>query len=148
MTLFGNSIENIKKQIEDEAGKADHLKEERVRVQHEKSYVDEELDRLLRVEDLVEKRHKNQNLQQDREARKQYALMTFILTCVWCVFIFLVIICAAEGYLVHTYFNLSDKVLITLITSTTVNFFGFFILVMKYLFHTDGKTKSKDDKSL
>ena len=141
MNLFGNSIEDIKKRIEDEAGKADHIKEEQARVQHEKSYLDEGLDRLLRVEDLIEKRHKNQSLQQDREARKQYALMTFILTCVWCVFIFVVIGCAAEGYLVHSHFRLSDKVLITLITSTTINFFGFFILVMKYLFHTEGKLK-------
>lgn len=36
-----------------------------------------------------------------------------------------------------TLVSLHDKVLITLITTTTANFFGFFLLVLKYLFNAD-----------
>jgi hypothetical protein len=83
----------------------------------------------------------NQILKENKEARKKYAYRTFILTCSWSVFLICVIfLCGYEKM------KLSDKVIITLITSTTVNFFGFFLLVMKYLFdtnHSKNKTSGK-----
>ena len=39
--------------------------------------------------------------------------------------------------------KLSDKVIMTLITSTTINVFGFFLLVLKYLFNTGSVKKDK-----
>ena len=141
----------IKKVVEVEGIAADHFKEEEERIQKESIYLTEELDRLIRTEELIEKRHNNKNLQQDREARKDYANKTFILTCVWGLLIFVIIFSIAKGSFIFYdkwNFKLSDKVLITLITSTTVNFFGFFLLVMKYLFHTKPPEKSKRKKEI
>ncbi|MCW3104970.1 MAG: hypothetical protein JWO09_3410 [Bacteroidetes bacterium] len=147
MSLFSNfSSSSIRSLIEAEGKAADHVVEEKERVEKESIYLTDELDRLIQTEDLIERRHRNETLKQDREARKRYALLTFILTCTWCLFIFIVVLAAAEGYLIHNKFHLSDKILITLITSTTVNFFGFFILVMKYLFHTNSAPEKKSSK--
>lgn len=112
------------------------------RFKAEKIYLNDELDRLLRMEDLTEKRNHNENLKQDRTLRKAFANKVFILTCCWSVAIFTILILVGSKVL-----ELSDKVLITLITSTTINFFSFFLLVMKYLFRTErAEPKKKDEE--
>jgi hypothetical protein len=76
--------------------------------------------------------------------RRNYARRTFWLTCSW---IFLVIlIVAASGLDIKGWrlLKLSDAVIITLITTTTLNVFGFFLLVMKYLFNTEELKELKD----
>jgi len=107
----------------------------------EQSYVDKELDRDLKREDIKTRKEHNNLLEQNRVERKKYARHIFIFTCIWATLIFLIVI--ASGLKKYSGFELSDKVLITLITSTTVNFFGFFLLVVKYLFHIGDKEKEE-----
>lgn len=93
-----------------------------------KTYQDE----LSFVRDQVEldiRRAYLETLQDNNRQRKQYARNTFILTCTW-ISIVLVII----GFSGLELMKLSDTVLVTLISTTTANVFGFFFLVMKYLF--------------
>lgn len=101
---------------------------------------DSEVDNLIKIEELNEKKNHNDNLKQARELRQGYATKVFWLTCSWTVAIFTVLILDGCGVL-----KLSEKVLITLITSTTINFFSFFYLVMRYLFraNTTDKMPSK-----
>ncbi|MDI9364583.1 MAG: hypothetical protein QM541_06510 [Flavobacterium sp.] len=107
----------------------------------EKEYLDESSEKAIKIEELKTKREYNLLLVQNRKERKKYAKLIFRLTCSWTTLIFIIII--ANGLTCindkkYFEFNLSDKVLITLITSTTINFFGFFLLVVKYLFNTNG----------
>ena len=77
------------------------------------------------------------------ELRIGYANKIFIMVCIWlgCV-IASVVMC---GF--HLWgFTLSDKVLITFITSTTINVVGLFAIVAKWMFHHGGK-KLEDGKS-
>ena len=72
----------IRSVIEQEAIQSDHFDQASQRNTKEIIYVDKELDRLIKTEELYERRHKNFNLKQNIAARKSYAHKTFILTCV------------------------------------------------------------------
>src|ERR1039457_2693509 len=77
----------------------------------------------------------------DRESarvqREKYASRIFYLVSTWIGLIFLLLL--AQGFGDHIgYKPLSDKVLITLISSTTVNVIGTLIIVLKYIFKTQG----------
>lgn len=68
---------------------------------------------------------------QDRAQRKVYADYLFIFLCIYMLIVLSVLYksgCAQSG------FELSDSVVITLITTTTANVIGIFVLVIKYLF--------------
>lgn len=71
-----------------------------------------------------------ESFRQDIQARKEYAGKIYRLIAVWLGAIYVVIIlqglCAA--------FTLSDTVLVTLISGTTINVLGLFIVVVNYLF--------------
>jgi len=71
--------------------------------------------------------------QQNRMQRKEYADNIFAFLCVYMLFVFLILIGCGNYY---AHFELSDTVLITLITTTTANVIGIFIFVVKYLFNT------------
>jgi hypothetical protein len=96
-------------------------------------------DKLKAENELIEL--KRQILDQNRDERKRYAKNIFCLTTGWTIAIFTLLFLIGLGYIK----NVSDKVLITLITSTTINFFGFFFLVIKYLFNA-GVDEIKSDK--
>lgn len=73
------------------------------------------------------------NYAQNIELRNKYAKWIFIMVCIW-LFIILSIICfQAVGC-----FNLSDAVLITLISTTTANVAIYFLRVIRYLFPETG----------
>jgi hypothetical protein len=117
-----------------------------IALQEETSYVDKDLDRELKIEDIRTRKEFTQLLKQNREERKKYAHHIFILTCIWATLIFTILIANGIKSINSKKFfefELSDKVLITLITSTTLNFFGFFLLVVKYLFRVDSDKSSK-----
>jgi len=80
---------------------------------------------------------RNKILEANARHREKYARNIFTLTCIWIFLIFLILI--ARGLYDYTCFYLSNSVLIALITSTTINFFGFFFLVVRYLFHVEMK---------
>jgi hypothetical protein len=68
-----------------------------------------------------------------RAQRETYAGRIFALVCVWISFIFILLFLQGFGDFLR-YKPLSDKVLITLITSTTVNVIATLIIVLKYIF--------------
>lgn len=70
---------------------------------------------------------------QDLEQRKEYADRIFCLVKWWLVGIFVIII--AQGVGSKLGFNLSDKVLVTLIGGTTINVLGIFAIVANYIFY-------------
>ncbi len=74
----------------------------------------------------------NTELSTNIDERKKYARWIFILTCLWATCIFTIIFFLGFGQCLN--FKISDSVMIALITSTTINFFGFFLLVIRYLF--------------
>lgn len=67
---------------------------------------------------------------QDRNERKKYAYRTFIFLSVFTILVLTIVFLA--GFKVN--FELSDPVLIALITSSLASIVGIFILVMRYLF--------------
>ena len=79
----------------------------------------------LLLQDILDK-------QQNRGERKQYAKSTFIFLSVFTSLIISLIL--LQGYSAKTNFNLSDAVLITLITTSLASIVGVFLLVMQYLF--------------
>ncbi len=70
-----------------------------------------------------------QNEQQNIEERKRYALRIFIMIACWLVAIIAIIV--SEGF---SWLEISDAVLIALISSTTVSVLAFFLAVTRYLF--------------
>ncbi|HJP94430.1 MAG TPA: hypothetical protein VJ875_20890 [Pyrinomonadaceae bacterium] len=72
----------------------------------------------------------NVELKDVHELRKQYIPNLFILTVAWLVTVIVIVWRAAEG----TPFYLSDNVLVALITSTTVNVIGIFVIAARWLF--------------
>ena len=104
----------------------------------EEMYLDREVETKIRIEELNTIIEYNKTLAQNTSERKKYAHKIFLLTVWWSVLIFFILFLKGWYYL-----DLSDKVIITLITSTTANFFGFFFLVTKYLFNTEAPKVSK-----
>jgi predicted ATP-dependent protease len=105
----------------------------------EKKFLEKESENAIKIEEVTTRREYNLLLQQNREEKKKYARLIFILTCCWGTLIFIIVLAnGLTGINGQKYFefSLSDTIIITLITSTTVNFFGFFLLVVKYLFNT------------
>jgi len=113
-------------------------------VNAEASEADQDADKAIKLELIRAKREQIKQLEQNREERKKYAGHIFKFTCAWAAIIFVILILSGWNK-AWSRFETSDKVLITLITSTTVNFFGFFLLVVKYLFHT-GEIEKEEKK--
>ena len=103
----------------------------------EERFVNQELERQIRLEELKTLQEKNRTLAQNNEERKRYAKYIFGLTSVWAILIFVILFCVGFKKI-----YISDTVVVTLITSTTINFFVFFVLVIKYLFNTKEPVKS------
>jgi hypothetical protein len=82
----------------------------------------------------------------DRTQRETYARRVFFLVLGWIILIFLLLLFQGFGPLIH-YNPLSDKVLLALITSTTVNLIGTLIIVLKYIFRSPTKTIIRTQKS-
>ena len=83
----------------------------------------------LEVYEKAEKEAKLKSLIQDIEERKKYAWWIFWVLVVWLFAILVIIILVGT----HT-LELSDTVIVSLITTTTINVAGFFLIVTKYLF--------------
>lgn len=68
--------------------------------------------------------------QQDRKQRKVFAQCIFGLVCAYLLVVLVVIFFVGFGLM-----TLSDIVLNVLLTTTTANVIGIFVIVAKYLFH-------------
>ena len=73
---------------------------------------------------------KIKDLQQDREQRKVLSYALFGFMCFYMLIGILIVACCGLGWMV-----LSDKVIITLLTSTLADVIGIFSFVAKYLYH-------------
>ena len=71
-------------------------------------------------------------LLQDIDQRRIYADKIYDLIVWWLIAIFALLILAGFGKCIG--FNISDKVLITLIGGTTINVLGIFVIVANYIF--------------
>ncbi|MEO6453828.1 MAG: hypothetical protein ABIN97_07155 [Ginsengibacter sp.] len=77
------------------------------------------------------------SLQQNRQERIKYAKWTFWLTVIWILVVLAFVFFSSYRPKGKKILEMSDTILITLITTTTVNVFAFFILVMKFLFNKE-----------
>lgn len=100
----------------------------------------EEIADLLQQEDLEQKQietalkqHELIQRKAEHDQRVGYASKIFKLITFWLITILLIVIAAGSGCKYFT-LELSDKVLITLLTTTTVTVLGLFITVLKYIF--------------
>lgn len=71
----------------------------------------------------------------DNKARKTYSYWLFAVTVLWMLFVLMIVVQCGRGAIL-----LSDGVLIALITTTTANVFGFFYVVVNYLFNREKST--------
>lgn len=106
----------------------------------ESEFVEKNYQKAIEEQDIKLRIEYFELIKQNRHERKRYAKSIFILTCIWATLIFIIVILSGITYTKNNrqYFILEipTSVLITLISTTTLNFFGFFLLVVKYLFHT------------
>ena len=106
--------------------------------QEEETVINEAEDKRLQREaqklanKLRKERLKGQK--QDRKQRKNFSYMIFYFLCAYLVFVFVVLFFSGFSGLI---FRMADSVLITLLSTTTVNVISIFILVVKYLFPTE-----------
>ena len=84
----------------------------------------------------AQQREQLDNLRQDREQRKRYAERLFKLVVSWLIAIWLTVIFAGVKFpsWLRWSFELSDSILIALITSTTASVLGLFAIVANYLY--------------
>lgn len=68
---------------------------------------------------------------QDREQRGEYVGKIHDLVSTYIAVVLMFVLFQGLGFL-----RISDKVMITLLSTTTINVIGIFIIVAKYLFHT------------
>lgn len=78
------------------------------------------------------KRLDNDIKSEDKELGKKFASKIFILTIIYLLYVAIVLLLI--GFRIKSFY-LSDKVLITLLGTTTATMIGVFNFVMKYLFH-------------
>ena len=71
----------------------------------------------------------------DNVARVTYSKNIFIVTVIWLFIVILIVIAKGLHFL-----DLSDTVLVTLITTTTIAVFGFLLAVVNYYFNKDKST--------
>ncbi|MDB5205074.1 MAG: hypothetical protein JWR72_149 [Flavisolibacter sp.] len=76
-----------------------------------------------------------ERFRQDNEGRKVLRDAIFTVTVVWMLLVLLMVWQSGAGKI-----KLSDSVLITLITTTTANVFGFLYVVVNYLYNREKST--------
>ncbi|GAB1264263.1 hypothetical protein [Aurantivibrio infirmus] len=85
-------------------------------------------------------REKDQDLKFKKSAHKariKYAKKVYVVVIFWLIAIALLVLANGITFL-DPYFSLSDKVVITILTSTTVTVVGLFATVLKFLFGSNG----------
>lgn len=94
---------------------------------------------ILEFQDFEKERKllENQSIAQDIGERKKYAKWIFWMVCGWLIVILGIIIAVGLSGL-----KLTDTVIVSLITSTTINITAFFLAVTKYLFPNKGEQSS------
>lgn len=98
-----------------------------------------DVEQEIKIAELENKKEELESRRQDRLQRKIYADNIFTFLCFYMIIVFVILYkhgCLFNG------FELSNSVVIALITTTTANIIGIFVLVVRYLFNTpNGKNK-------
>lgn len=132
-------LRSILDKINLESSKNEPKQEERTEIK------DDEIELIRKREEVktmtVANKIRNEELEnrrQDRAQRKVYADNLFTFLCFYMILVFFILY--KRGSLYNS-FELSDSVIIALITTTTANIIGIFAFVVRYLF------KTPDDKN-
>lgn len=92
-------------------------------------YVASEKQYIVRQQEYALRKEKLKGKKQDRKERKVYANLAFTLVSIWLTLVLAIFVSAGLGNLSY-----SDSVLITLLTTTTIEVIGIFLIVARYLF--------------
>lgn len=132
-------LRSILDKINLESSKNEPKQEERTEIK------DDEIELIRKREEVkimtVANKIRNEELEnrrQDRAQRKVYADNLFTFLCFYMILVFFILYKSGSLY---NSFELSDSVIIALITTTTANIIGIFAFVVRYLF------KTPDDKN-
>ena len=132
-------LRSILDKINLESSKNEPKQEERTEIK------DDEIELIRKREEVktmtVANKIRNEELEnrrQDRAQRKVYADNLFTFLCFYMILVFFILYKSGSLY---NSFELSDSVIIALITTTTANIIGIFAFVVRYLF------KNPDDKN-
>lgn len=100
-----------------------------------------DIEQEIKITELGIRKEELEGKRQDRLQRKAYADNIFTFLCIYMIIVFVILF--KHGCLFNS-FELSDSVIVALITTTTANIIGIFVFVVRYLFNTpNGKDKSK-----
>jgi len=78
-----------------------------------------------------------EDLEQDRKERRKYAQRIFYMVVGWLIAMILIVVATGVRWpWAHQYigFDLAERIVLTLITTTTVSVVGIFLIVASYLF--------------
>lgn len=132
-------LRSILDKINLESSKNEPKQEERTEIK------DDEIELIRKREEVktmtVANKIRNEELEnrrQDRAQRKVYADNLFTFLCFYMILVFFILYKSGSLY---NSFELSDSVIIALITTATANIIGIFAFVVRYLF------KTPDDKN-
>lgn len=89
-----------------------------------------DIDRELHRVELEYRREELEGKRQDRRQRGKFSIWIFIFMGVYMFLTLILLFLSGKGTL-----SLSDSVLISIMTTTTADVIGVFIIVAKYLFH-------------
>lgn len=131
--------EEIKKAIESspQGGNLVSVEAQQQRSLHLSSLEKENYDIQEKKARIAELETRVDGLRQDIEERKRYAWYIFILIVSWFIIILAIVFLSGMGFM-----EVSDTILVTLITTTTINIAAFFLGVVKYLFPNNGKNSN------
>jgi hypothetical protein len=87
--------------------------------------------RLTELEEDIYRVH-TEGVAQDIRERKTYAKRIFLITVSW--LIGLAVVVALDGWRSFTRFQVSERIILALITSATIEVIGLFVIVTRYLF--------------
>lgn len=75
-----------------------------------------------------------EDFRQNTKSRKAFAWGLFVVVCVWLAAVLIIVFLQGFEGTVCARFKLETAVLVTLLTTTTLNVFGLFAIVTRYLF--------------
>lgn len=129
-----NELSEFARLFSSEDKKNEERQEEKTRLNkedEERLRKEAEIDALQTENDIRKEELKGRI--QDREQRKEFAIKIYHFLCFYLSSVLFLIILSATPLIK---FELTEAIIITLLTTTTANIIGIFILVVKYLFAT------------
>lgn len=124
---FAKLFSSESKKKEEQQEKKTHLSKDDEEMLRKEAEID-----ALQTENDIRKEELKGRVQ-DREQRKEFAIKIYHFLCFYLSVVLLLVILSATPLIK---FELTEGIIITLLTTTTANIIGIFILVVKYLFAT------------